>query len=192
MNLNLINNEILKNDMTNHFNTRTNNHINHVKHFANILSHSFDHLGALNEIVKSHDLSKFKEPEYTPYLYITWKYKCKKDNVKFDIPDNIQNDMHQATTHHVLNNKHHPEYWCGLSDVISKSNRDSTHVKINAHSMPDIYIAEMICDWSAMSKEHNESNGPYQWANDNINNRWLFTDVQINNIYKYIDTLWKG
>jgi len=40
---------------------------------------------------------------------------------------------------HILTNAHHPEYWGGFAN------------------MPDLYIAEMVCDWYARSQEFGTS-----------------------------------
>jgi len=178
-------------EMKEYFEIRTDTHIERVQKYADRVSKHFNEFKELSDIVDNHDDSKWKEPEYTPYLYITWSYKCKREGVEFDVPESIKDKMHRATTHHVLNNKHHPEYWCGLDDVISKTDRDSTHKQIDGTQMPDIYIAEMVCDWSAMAEEYGEKSGPYKWADDNINKRWIFNDRQVSLIYDIMDFLWK-
>jgi hypothetical protein len=43
--------------------------------------------------------------------------------------------MEVAAAHHRETNPHHPEYWGGL------------------HSMPEIAVAEMVCDWYARAQE---------------------------------------
>ena len=43
--------------------------------------------------------------------------------------------LKNAITHHHRTNPHHPEYWGGID------------------KMPDLYVAEMICDWKARSTE---------------------------------------
>lgn len=48
--------------------------------------------------------------------------------------------LKQAINIHVKKNPHHPEYWQG-----------------GIHEMPRIYIAEMVCDWSARSSEFGTS-----------------------------------
>ena len=182
-------------EMKEFFKKRTKEHIDRVQKFANLLANEFDELSELKEIVKFHDASKYKEPEYTPYLYITWDYKCKRNKVEFKIPKKIQDNMSEASNHHVLSNPHHPEYHSGeTQDVINKEDRDKPDKPdklINSRKMSDVYIAEMVSDWSAMSEEYKEE-GPYKWAKDNINVRWKFTNKQVDLIYKYIDFLWKG
>lgn len=45
-----------------------------------------------------------------------------------------------AIKHHQSINPHHPEFWGG-----------------GIHDMPDIYLAEMVCDWAARSQEFGTS-----------------------------------
>lgn len=47
---------------------------------------------------------------------------------------------------HVMTNPHHPEYWGSIQN------------------MPPIYIAEMVCDWSARS--HEQGNDLREWVRD--------------------------
>ena len=176
-------------EMIEFFDKRTNEHIKRVQKYAIRLATNYDMLGGLIKSVNHHDDSKFKDPEYIPYLFITWSYKCKKDGIEFDVPSNIQNKMHQATTNHVLKNPHHPEFWSENRDPINKTNRDKPKEMIDATNMPILYLAEMVADWSAMSEEHGEA-GPYKWRKDNVNVRWKFSDKQVKMIDEFIDFLW--
>ena len=47
---------------------------------------------------------------------------------------------------HVMTNPHHPEYWGSI------------------HEMPPVYLAEMVCDWSARS--HEQGNDLREWIKD--------------------------
>lgn len=174
------------------FQERTLNHIFRVQKYANRLATEFEELEPLSNIIKIHDRSKFVEPEYAPYVYITWSKKCQRDGVEYEVPEDIKNKMHEVTVFHVLNNKHHPEYWDGNpTDIINKTNRDKPAERIvDGTRMPIVYLAEMVADWSAMSEEFNEP-GPYKWAKDFINVRWKFTEEQVELIYKFINFLWK-
>lgn len=71
----------------------------------------------------SHDRSKFRG--------IEWEYLV---SGKFDNPD-----TRLAARHHILTNKHHPEYWGGIAE------------------MPRVYVAEMVCDWYSRSTEFGEN-----------------------------------
>jgi len=50
-------------------------------------------------------------------------------------PDVPRDKIELAVCQHQKTNPHHPEYWGGLEQ------------------MPEIYIAEMVCDWCARSQE---------------------------------------
>ena len=173
-----------------HFEKRTNEHIIRVQKYATKLALNFDMLSDLINIVKKHDQSKFKAPEYDAYLSISWMYHCKREGIEFETSDDLKAGMLKATTHHVLTNAHHPEFWSDNRDPINANNRDKPKGLIDATAMPVLYLGEMVADWSAMSEEHGED-GPYGWAKDNINVRWKFTNEQIKKIYEYIDFLWK-
>lgn len=177
-------------EMVQHFDERTNEHIKRVQKYAYRLTKEFSEVATLNNTIEHHDNSKFYEPEYTPYLFVSWSYKCKAKGIPFEVSYDIKSKMHQATTHHVLTNSHHPEFWSEDRDPINKDDRDSAAKLIDATRMPDYALAEMVADWSAMAEEY-KNPGPYKWAEDNINVRWKFTDKQIELIYKYIDFLWE-
>jgi len=56
--------------MIEHFNKRTNLHIDLVKKFAKKLIENHPELKQLQKQANNHDQSKFKSPEYEPYLHI--------------------------------------------------------------------------------------------------------------------------
>lgn len=177
-------------EMKEWFEKRTNLHISLVGKYCQKIAEKFPEYKGLVERAKVHDKSKFEEPEISPYVWITWKYKCKKDNVKFDAPEDLDEKMHEATEHHVLNNSHHPEYWCGKkSGVINKNNRDLAMDKpLDATSMPDLDIAEMVADWCGVSEE--KGGNPAEWADKNIGKRWNFSPKQQELIYNLIESVW--
>ncbi len=177
--------------MKEHFESRTYIHRSYVKFFAEEIVFRYPEFHELLEIVKEHDLSKFEEPEYTPYLYINWKYKCIREEIDWEIPTHIQDQAHEATVHHVLNNKHHPEYWSGQTEnIISKEDRDGISTQIDGTKMPLIYIAEMVADWFSVSVERGTE--PRDWADKNVNKRWMFTDEQVKLIYDIIERVWES
>jgi len=179
-------------EMKNHFDERTNEHIHRVQKYAAKLCNAYkDELSDLIRITNKHDKSKFSEPEYTPYLVISWSYKCKFKGIDFDVPEDMKSKMLKATTHHVLTNPHHPEFWSENRNPINSENRDKPKELIDATTMPTLYLAEMVADWSAMAEEYKNTEGPYKWAEDNINIRWKFSDKQVKLIYEFIDFLWK-
>lgn len=63
--------------------------------------------------------------------------------------------LKEAISFHNTNNKHHPEYW---GDI---------------HKMPDEFVAEMVCDWSARSGELGTS--LRQWIDGPAMTRYGYT-----------------
>jgi len=185
------NNQMITQEMKDHFKKRTKYHINLVGKFCDkIAEYDPERFGELRERKKVHDDSKFEEPEYTPYLFISWQYKCKDENQEFKVPQDILNKMSEATLHHVTSNSHHPEYHSPTkTGLINRENRDKPPKEIvDATKMPDIDIAEMCADWMGMSKE--KGSNPKDWADKNVNIRWKFTDKQKELIYEIIKNIW--
>jgi hypothetical protein len=65
---------------------------------------------------------------------------------------------------HNLGNLHHPEYWDGIKN------------------MPDVYIAEMVCDWKARSAELGSD--LKEWISTKATKRWGFS--KRDKVYKTI------
>jgi len=173
------------------FEKRTNKHIGLVgKYCKKIVKYDKDKYNELLERLQSHDQSKFKDPEVKPYVYITWKYKCKADNVDWEPPEKMDEKMDVATEHHILHNRHHPEFHCGRkTNLINTKDRDKPPSQIvNATKMLPVDLAEMVADWCAVSEE--KSSNPKTWADNWINVRWKFTDNQKEIIYELIDEIW--
>lgn len=120
----------------------------------------------LLERAKKHDLSKFKDPELKPYIWLTEYYRCKNKKIPFQYPEGVKEETEKAWTHHKEANRHHPEY--------HNSPKDMTTVD----------IAEMVADWAAMSQEYN--NDLKEWVDKNVNKKWHFTNKQTKLIYNLI------
>ncbi len=60
-----------------------------------------------------------------------------------------------ALQHHQKVNAHHPEYWG------------------NIQKMPEVYLAEMVCDWGARSSEFGTS--LREWATEKATSKYGFT-----------------
>lgn len=178
------------NEVEEFFEARTKRHIDLVKKFCEkIYALDPEKFEGLIERGEEHDQSKYEEPERTPYIYITWDYRCKDNGEDSGIPEEMRSLMNSASEHHVHNNKHHPEYHCNESTTINRENRDEIPDKIiDATKMSDLDIAEMLADWWAMSEEKGEDN-PKGWADKNVNKRWKFTDAQTDLIYNLIDKI---
>jgi hypothetical protein len=172
---------------------RTNNHVRDVQRYgrrfeAYVRLKKIDF--PLDEFLKNlqvHDADKYSEPLLTPYCFITWTYKMKQEGKSFEVSAEMKDKMHEATVLHVKNGKHHSEFWSpDQENLISKENRDGPIDKlIDSTKMPDLYLAEMVCDWCAVGEER--GNSPYEWAKKTIEKRWHFTEAQIKTIYSYLD-----
>ena len=176
-----------KTEMEDHFHNRTRRHITTVKKWAKRIDAKFPgEFPGLIEQAKDHDASKLEEPEYTPYLHVTWKYREKANGREYTPSKEIEDAMHEATEHHVKNNKHHPEYF-DSSSKINKENRDAPSGKlVDATKMDNISIAEMCADWIAVAEEKNTA-GAKAWADANVNIRWKFTEEQTRLIYNILE-----
>lgn len=99
-------------EMIDWFYQRTQRHIDLVKKYAKMIEgYDKERFTGLSERVKEHDSSKFEDSEMLPYVFVSWKYRCKDLGKKFELDKDIEEKMHEATLHHCLTNKHHPEYW---------------------------------------------------------------------------------
>lgn len=180
--------------MTDFFYKRTKYHLDLVKKYLNkILNSSLIYKINPNILKREkiiHDHFKLIEPELTPYIHITWDYKCKAEGKKYKVSTEIRNDMNQATIHHIINSEHHPEYWTDRNtNLFNKNDRDKAPSEIvDATKMSVSYVACMCADWMAMAEELN--NCPYEWAKKNINIRWKFTPEQEKFIYNIMDECW--
>ena len=184
------------NEMREYFTLRTRAHLFLVRKYSDKIHDLFDYRIdnlLLNKERDEHDEYKWNEPEYTPYLFITWNYYCKRKNITFELSQDIKDKMHEATFHHIKNHKHHPEFWDEGTSILglNKDNRDrpSEGQLIDGTKMPDTYVAAMVADWCAMSEELG-TNSPKDWADSNINIRWKFNDNQVSLIYYLIEAVW--
>ena len=174
---------------------RTNMHKKKKKKYCERILESFPEFDELSNRILFHDNSKFEEPEKTPYIFISWQYKCKDEGWDFrecNPPDNIDELMSIATHHHVTTNSHHPEYHSVIPvkhNIFARDRDDPSDKKINATKMPRLDIVEMCADWAAMSEE--KGNTPQDWAKKNVNIRWMFDKDQENLIYKILNNIWE-
>jgi hypothetical protein len=174
-------------EMENWFRERTQKHINRVKKYCKKLGKVFPEYSSVTG--QGHDDSKLEEPEKTPYVHITWHYKMKQEGGKYDVSKDIQSKMNDASYHHVMNNKHHPEYYDENAEL-NQQDRDGIPDNVtDGTKMPDDSIAEMVADWCAMSEEKG-TNTPKEWADMVVGKRFKFTEEQKNLIYELIDGMW--
>ncbi len=186
-----IKSEILPKKLIKKFNQRTQKHIDRVVRNAEKLNKKFpDKFKGLVEQAKKHDASKFKEPEFTPYVWLTEFYDCKKRGVSFEYPDGMKDRVDGVTLRHITSNRHHAEFHDPSKDEMELGNNRSLEETCDSSSMPEVDLAEMVCDWAAMSQELGDS--LTGWADKNIGKRWKFSDKQVDLIYELIDVLEGG
>lgn len=105
-------------------------HITNVQESAHLLAERLVKRERDGDIVLAHDLvTNAHVHDKSKFDGIEWLYL--HDEVKESHPDKFQMAWYQ----HVHTNAHHPEYWSGIDN------------------MPEVYIAEMVCDWKARSNE---------------------------------------
>lgn len=108
------------------------------------------------------------------------KDKLEKQNVvkqalryKANLTHEEMQEIHNVVMEHIKGNPHHCEYW-GEGTYASKN--------IDCTSMTDIYLYEMCCDWAATAEEL--GNGLLDWCKKVINDKFMFTEYQVNKIYE--------
>ena len=140
-----------------HFYKRTDNHIRMVQHNLYLwMLHRPESFNALKERAAFHDESKFREPEKTPYVWRTWQSYCTLNNLPFQYPEGMEQQVRDAIFHHITHNRHHPE-WHPDPD-----------------EMNEIDLIEMVCDWKSMSQEFGDKS-PIGWADKVLGRRFHFS-----------------
>jgi hypothetical protein len=176
-------------EMENWFMLRTQKHIKRVQKWAKFIEYTDPQFSGLYDRTLLHDKSKFEEPERSPYVYITWDYKCKAEGVPYTMPASIKEKGTIATYHHIKNNAHHPEFFdptTTLEEALNQNNRDGLPAKmVDGTAMTPMDIAEMVADWLAVSEERGTD--VQVWADKNVNKRWKFSDNQVTLIYQLIE-----
>jgi hypothetical protein len=169
-----------------YFMERTLKHVTRVINNAGFLfKYDSKRFKDLPEQTKSHDISKFSDEEMEPYIKLTYYYMCKAKGVEIEeLSKEDKDKVLDAVFHHLKNNKHHPEYY----DDAAERSRDG--VIIDATKMPDLSIAEMVCDWMSMSQEFN--NDIHKFAESVVNKKFLFNKEQVNLINELIGALEDG
>lgn len=186
---------VVAEEMREYFTLRTRAHLYLVRKWSDIIAGLNDKRidrDLLDRERDEHDCLKWIEPELTPYIFITWNYFCKRKGLEFTLDQNMREQMHEATFHHIKRHKHHPEYWDNSASLssLNKDDRDrpSSGALVDGTQMPLTYIAAMVADWFAMSEEL--GGHPKDWADQNLNIRWRFNAEQSELIYWLIERAW--
>lgn len=153
------------------FRDRTNKHIALVNKYANKLGLKYP----------NHDKDKL-DTLYKGYINL---FKSQSELLTEE-----EEKLVDAFTYiHVVTNEHHPEYW--TDDVLIGFTRKNPipNGPIDVSKMPFQYIAEMCCDWCAVSEEM--GNTPFEWFDKINQKRWKFSENQQEQIIKLLEALWE-
>lgn len=104
-------------------------------------------LKQLDNNIKNHDKSKYDDEEFYPYLNHFYPNKAGADNK--ELYDKAWN-KHQKT------NQHHWQYWILIRDEGIQELLD----------MDDIYVIEMLCDWSSFKYKNPQSTAKNWYENN--------------------------
>ena len=117
----------------------------------------------LENRIKNHDNSKWSNDEFDAYRR---HFHSVSDKEKED----SEEDFKKALNHHYMVNDHHPEYW---------KNTD----------MPNIAIAELICDWEAMGRKF--GGNPLEYFEKNkAKLKTKMNEYSYNTIYKALKNIY--
>ena len=130
---------------------------------------SFDELELVKRI-NTHDASKWSEEEFEGYRQ--WFFP--EEGEARD-----KNKFLEAWNHHFKNNDHHHEFYVFTYAYMNGK------TKYLAKEMPDAAIAEMMCDWAAMSMHFNTS--LKEWYK---NTNMLFNDLTLKKINRVLLQRW--
>lgn len=159
-------------EMIEHFETRTQEHIDRVKKFLLLLDGAGDFTPEeLTQRGEAHDADKFSDEKFIPYVWVTEYYRIK--NSGQEVPADVKqayDATREALGDHVTINRHHPESHEDLND------------------MTDLDVAEMVSDWSAMAEELGEGSA-LGWADKHVGKKWKFDEEHVELIYEMVDRL---
>ena len=184
-------------EMSEWFYERTNEHVDRVKRNALKLMKGILHdenediqLTDFAVQVGEHDWLKYKYPENNPYIIRTAKMKAERLGDEFPVTVGLQRELDEAVWHHVEHTPHHPEHWDEdiTFDLFNNNQYQPGYYQTIAYDMPNESLAEMVCDWTAVSQEFG-GDSARGWADDNVNVRWKFTPEQVEFIYYCIELL---
>jgi len=151
-------------EMFEFYTKRTGDHIARVRNnIKTILTHFSDlDEKELLKRGKDHDASKYSEKEFIPYVWLTEFHRCQNDNIPFEYPAGIEEQVEPASEHHINNNRHHPE---SFNDP---------------NEMTLIDVIEMVADWNAMSQELGTSLKDWVKTTLHKDKKWVFDKKHLN------------
>lgn len=129
---------------------RLNRHITNVRDSAFILNEKLVKRNNENDLFLAHALiTHVQIHDESKFNGIEWLY------LHDDMKDTHPQEFKQAWYQHVNTNPHHPEYWSGIDN------------------MPEVYLAELVCDWKARSSEFGSD--LREWIKASATKRFGFT-----------------
>jgi hypothetical protein len=159
-------------EMVAFYERRTREHIERVQKCLTLLAKVTPHGEDLLERAKTHDASKYGPEERVPYIWLTEYHRRRNLGEPFHYPKGVRESVTQAIRHHVTSNRHHPEFHA------------------NPNDMTDVDLIEMVCDWTAMAQELEQSGGSARgWADKTVGDRVAFNADRRRFVYEMIDLL---
>lgn len=123
------------------------------KNLPNLLSADLVSSDRMEDIIKSHDMSKYSNHEYDAYdKYFYSKHTSKE----------IETEFNKAWLHHIHVNPHHWQHWILIED-------DPQSDKNICIEIPYQFIIEMICDWWSFSFRKNNLHEIFTWYDSHKN-----------------------
>jgi len=141
-------------------------HIRHVQESCWVLAERILKRGNPGDLRFAHTLVTHAQiHDHSKFSGIEWEYLW--DNVKDKSPELYD----AAYLQHVTTNEHHPECWGDITKV------------------PDIFLAEMVCDWHARATEFGTD--LRTWIKEKATKRYDFpaTGKVYKKIKEYVDLL---
>lgn len=159
---------LLPPDAIEHFEKRTKEHIARVQENAKKLVTYVDLSPDFLDRVAQHDRSKFYSDIYQGYVWIDYHYNCNADYPSKEIRD-LATSCYKK---HYQEERHHPEHYSNCNDMTIED------------------LAEMICDWHAMSQELGGKTSDF-WKNK-ASRKYNFDECRKNTIEKLIQFFEQG
>jgi hypothetical protein len=175
-----------------HFFSRFSMHVRSVQDYCCKLAPSVDFGNQLVANSFRHDLSKAVDSElFSAYVDLAWINKLKKCGEEVSVELSVLNRITEAGFKHISSEMHHPEFWidAGPKEKIEILKHNKKNDALICCYMPNLYLAEMVCDWCAVSSEI--GNSPIDWAHENIGKRWAFSKEQAEFIFECLNFLWR-
>ena len=132
-----------------------------------------DLINRCQELIDSHDLSKYDKEEWEGYLdyFYPGSGKSQKE---------IDKNFKYSWLHHQHSNPHHWQYW-----ILKEDDVENPEVL----DMPLEHIICMLADWHSF-RYVDSSKSTLDWYNENKQNMWLSenTESQIDEYIQYLQT----